>query len=92
MSFIWRLRLFVGGELSRLATWTLPKVEMVGGCDKEARWAIYGKYPNDVTYSCTDHLSDMVTDETQRIEPNQYVPVDCHYLYSTDELPELAEI
>jgi hypothetical protein len=68
MNFIWRLRLFTGGELARLAGWIIPKVEGSSECDERADWVIWGKNFDDVTYACTDHLLDMITAETVRIE------------------------
>lgn len=89
-----RFRLFLGGELNHLVGWILPKTEGGDdGCDNPPEWIIYGQRPDDVTYSCTFHLSDMVAVDTVRIEPYEAVDIHrmqktCCYLYSVDSEEE----
>jgi hypothetical protein len=96
MNFLWRLRLFIGGELARLSGWIIPTVEGSSECDERADWCIWGKNFDDVTYSCTDHLPEMITAETVRIERQGPPTLDvlghtCCYLASV-EREEFKEI
>jgi hypothetical protein len=85
INFLWRLRLFIGGEIIRLGGWITPTVEDdSGGCDEQGEWVIHSLSPDNVTYCCTFHLPDMVTTDTAYIEPFKHPEIGCHYLYSTE--------
>jgi hypothetical protein len=43
-------------------------------CDKQGEWVIfYGKYPDDFTVSCTEHVGLLLTDSEE------------HVIYKADE-------
>lgn len=78
-NFIFRLqmfRLFIGGELLRLASWIAPIDKK---CENEAEWMLISDY-GDPTYSCTDCLSSMVEDDIIQIEPIDQFEM-CHSIY-----------
>jgi len=50
------------------------------GCPKLAEWEIIGKRPDDSTYSCTEHLSMMLSDETIEIVPHHNERDQCCFL------------
>lgn len=91
MNFIWRLRLFIGGELGRLAFIVLPKVEDAEGCTNKAEWALQEGYlledvPKD-NYSCTNCLSDMVGDNTIKIHRlNVFNSFQCCFVWTSDDI------
>ena len=37
-------------------------------CDENAKWVIFGKKSEGCEFSCTEHLSEMVTDDTTEIQ------------------------
>lgn len=86
-----RFRLFLGGELSHLVSWILPKTEFDDrGCDSPPEWIIYDNEPYKFTYSCTLHLSGMVSIDTEAISPYEAVDIHkkqktCCYLYSISD-------
>lgn len=97
-TFFERFRLYLGGELSRLAGWLIPKVDFDEGCEDPPEWIIYSDGPYRHTYSCTFHLPEMVGADTTLIQP--YEAVDSHktqktccYAGSGDgaEVPESAQ-
>ena len=62
------------------------------GCPRPPKWTIYGNAPGDVTFSCTEHLPEMVSETTNYIvlyrhgvDMNQPA---CCYICSTSQEPE----
>jgi len=49
-------------------------------CKQIAEWIIYGDEPDDVTFTCTKHLSQMVADTTTTIEPYTENDIKCCHL------------
>jgi len=90
MTFLQRLRLYLGGELSRLAAWLLPEIDYPVSCDDPPAWVICGRYPDDITFSCTAHLPDMVAEDTLRVEPYKPSTAEetCYFMYSLDDLED----
>ena len=91
MNFIFRLRLFIGGELSRLASWMLPEVDGIDECENRAEWMLISDKEKP-TFSCSDCLSSMVTsivaDGIFQIDPINYHGETCCFVFGEENLEQ----